>query len=171
MYSQHLRLYERSFTKVLASRAVALWAIIARFTSRRAVRLQDVTLRLKLWRYPAVHVLRNFWRCWRHLLDDVRRDSIASHGRSASINARPSKPISQLTMPPVRSARTRKAPPAGFDEIEDMLLDFANKMKDAESAPHEGKKKNEATWDIFRISHQSMHPPVPPSLGPYPDGP
>lgn len=63
---------------------------------------------------------------------------------------------SNTEMPPVRSARTRKAPPAGFDEIEDILLDFANKMKDAESAPHEGKKKNEATWDIFRISHQRM---------------
>jgi bud site selection protein 31 len=24
----------------------------------------------------------------------------------------------------------------------------------AETAPHEGKRKNESTWDIFRISHQ-----------------
>ncbi|KAF8538246.1 cell cycle control protein cwf14 [Trichophaea hybrida] len=58
-------------------------------------------------------------------------------------------------MPPIRRTRgSKKPPPDGFDEIEDTLLDFANKMKDAESAPHEGKKKNEATWDIFRISHQ-----------------
>ncbi|KAF8245106.1 cell cycle control protein cwf14 [Wilcoxina mikolae CBS 423.85] len=58
-------------------------------------------------------------------------------------------------MPPIRHTRgAKKPPPDGFDEIEDTLLDFANKMKDAESAPHEGKKKNEATWDIFRISHQ-----------------
>ncbi|KAI5803189.1 G10 protein [Geopyxis carbonaria] len=57
-------------------------------------------------------------------------------------------------MPPIRTQRSRKPPPAGFDEIEDTLLEFANKMKDAESAPHEGKKKNEATWEIFRISHQ-----------------
>jgi bud site selection protein 31 len=62
-------------------------------------------------------------------------------------------------MPPVRHTRgSKKPPPEGFDEIEDTLLDFANKMKDAESAPHEGKKKNEATWDIFRISHQRMFP-------------
>jgi bud site selection protein 31 len=58
-------------------------------------------------------------------------------------------------MPPIRHTRgSKKPPPDGFEEIEDTLLDFANKMKDAEAAPHEGKKKNEATWDIFRISHQ-----------------
>lgn len=59
-------------------------------------------------------------------------------------------------MPPERHARgySRKAPPDGFDDIEKTLLEFANRMKDAETAPHEGKKKNEATWDIFRISHQ-----------------
>jgi len=39
-------------------------------------------------------------------------------------------------------------------------------MKDAESAPHEGKKKNEATWDIFRISHQRLFPPPPPPFFP-----
>ncbi|RPA85693.1 G10 protein [Ascobolus immersus RN42] len=58
-------------------------------------------------------------------------------------------------MPPLRgSARNRKPPPEGFEDIEDTLLEFANKMKDAETAPHEGKRKNESTWDIFRISHQ-----------------
>jgi len=46
-----------------------------------------------------------------------------------------------------------RSPPEGFEEIEDTLLDFANKLKDAEATPHEGGKKNEATWDIFRISH------------------
>ena len=66
-------------------------------------------------------------------------------------------------MPPIRhgSRNARKPPPEGFDEIEDMLLDFANKMKDAEAAPHEGKKKHEATWDIFRISHQRVLPSPP----------
>ncbi|KAI5806640.1 G10 protein [Peziza echinospora] len=58
-------------------------------------------------------------------------------------------------MPPIRgSARTRKPPPEGFAEIEDTLLEFANKMKDAETAPHEGKRKNESVWAIFQISHQ-----------------
>ncbi|KAL3458031.1 G10 protein [Aspergillus heterothallicus] len=57
-------------------------------------------------------------------------------------------------MPPVRTSRNRKPPPAGFDDIEDTLLEFSNKMKDAENAPHEGKKKHEALWPIFQISHQ-----------------
>ncbi|CAZ82526.1 unnamed protein product [Tuber melanosporum] len=57
-------------------------------------------------------------------------------------------------MPPIRTSRNRKPPPEGFDDIEDTLLEFANKMKDAENAPHEGKRKNESTWAIFQISHQ-----------------
>jgi len=57
-------------------------------------------------------------------------------------------------MPPIRTRASKKPPPDGFDDIESTLLDFANKMKDAESAPHEGKKKHEATWEIFQISHQ-----------------
>ena len=59
-----------------------------------------------------------------------------------------------LTMPAVRSVRNRKPPPDGFDDIEDTLLEFANKMKDAENASHEGKKRNEVLWPIFRITHQ-----------------
>jgi len=57
-------------------------------------------------------------------------------------------------MPPVRSARNRKPPPDGFDDIEDTLLEFGNKMKDAENASHEGKKRHEVLWPIFQISHQ-----------------
>lgn len=59
-------------------------------------------------------------------------------------------------MPPVRSARNRKPPPDGFDDIEDTLLEFANKMKDAENASHEGKKRHEVLWPIFQITHQRM---------------
>ncbi|MCJ1412615.1 hypothetical protein MMC19_006712 [Ptychographa xylographoides] len=57
-------------------------------------------------------------------------------------------------MPPVRSARNRKPPPEGFDDLEDTLLEFSNKMKDAENASHEGKKRHEVLWPIFQISHQ-----------------
>ncbi|KAL8996781.1 MAG: hypothetical protein Q9169_003804 [Polycauliona sp. 2 TL-2023] len=57
-------------------------------------------------------------------------------------------------MPPVRSARNRKPPPDGFDDIEDTLLEFGNKMKDAENASHEGKRRHEVLWPIFQISHQ-----------------
>ena len=57
-------------------------------------------------------------------------------------------------MPAMRTSRNRKAPPDGFDDLEDTLLEFANKMKDAENDPHEGKKKSEALWPIFQITHQ-----------------
>lgn len=59
-------------------------------------------------------------------------------------------------MPPIRTSRNRKPPPAGFDDLEDTLLEFSNKMKDAENASHEGKKKYEVLWPIFQISHQRM---------------
>lgn len=59
-------------------------------------------------------------------------------------------------MPPIRTARHRKPPPDGFEDIEDTLLEFSNKMKDAENTSHEGKKRQEVLWPIFRISHQRM---------------
>ena len=65
---------------------------------------------------------------------------------------------SPATMPAIRSARNRKPPPDGFDDIEDTLLEFANKMKDAENASHEGKKKHEMLWPIFQITHQRRCP-------------
>lgn len=57
-------------------------------------------------------------------------------------------------MPPIRSARNKKPPPDGFDDIEDTLLEFANKMKDSQDASHEGKKREEMKWPIFQITHQ-----------------
>ena len=65
--------------------------------------------------------------------------------------------LANIRMPPVRSARNRKPPPDGFDDIEDTLLEFSNKMKDAENASHEGKKRHEVLWPIFQINHQSEH--------------
>lgn len=58
-------------------------------------------------------------------------------------------------MPPIRSTRGRKKPPPeGFDDIEDTLMEFQNKMKDAENESHEGKKKHELVWPVFQITHQ-----------------
>lgn len=57
-------------------------------------------------------------------------------------------------MPPVRSARSRKPPPDGFQDIEETLLEFRNKMKDAEDTPPDGKRRHQMSWDIFRIHHQ-----------------
>lgn len=59
-----------------------------------------------------------------------------------------------IKMPAIRLAKHRKPPPDGFEDIEDTLLEFANKMKDAENAGHEGKKKHEMIWPIFQITHQ-----------------
>ncbi len=70
-------------------------------------------------------------------------------------------------MPPIRSARYRKPPPDGFDDIEDILLEFSNKMKDTENAPHEGKKRHEVLWPIFQISHQRMYL-TPQPFSPFP---
>ncbi|KAG0013272.1 Component of the SF3b subcomplex of the U2 snRNP [Entomortierella chlamydospora] len=75
-------------------------------------------------------------------------------------------------MPKIKSSRTKRAP-EGFDEIEPTLREFQQKMKDgklinlstflsglliaciqSENDPHEGKRKIEALWPIFRLHHQ-----------------
>lgn len=64
---------------------------------------------------------------------------------------------STAKMPPLRTSKNRKPPPEGFDDIEDTLLEFSNKMKDAENASHEGKKKHEMLWPVFQITHQRTY--------------
>ncbi|KAG9299432.1 hypothetical protein G9A89_009384 [Geosiphon pyriformis] len=56
-------------------------------------------------------------------------------------------------MPKIRHLRTKK-PPEGFEDIEPTLAEFAQKMKDAENEPHEGKRRVESLWPIFRLHHQ-----------------
>ena len=55
-------------------------------------------------------------------------------------------------MPKIR--RNKKRPPAGWDEIEPMMDKFEEKMREAELAPHEGKRQVEILWPIVRIHHQ-----------------
>ena len=50
--------------------------------------------------------------------------------------------------------RKRKAPPEGWDLIEPTLDELELKMREAQTDPHEGKRKNEALWPIFKIHHQ-----------------
>jgi bud site selection protein 31 len=57
-------------------------------------------------------------------------------------------------MPAIRHASKRKAPPDGFSDLEDDLLIFSNKMKDAQNAPTDNIPKHQAQWPIFQISHQ-----------------
>lgn len=38
--------------------------------------------------------------------------------------------------------------------MEKTLTDLANQMRDAENDPHEGKRKAESLWAIWRLHHQ-----------------
>ena len=55
-------------------------------------------------------------------------------------------------MPKIR--RSRKPPPEGWELIEPTLDELNKKMREAEAEPHEGKRKVEALWPIFKIHHQ-----------------
>ncbi|KAJ3048696.1 Component of the SF3b subcomplex of the U2 snRNP [Rhizophlyctis rosea] len=55
-------------------------------------------------------------------------------------------------MPKVK--RGRKEPPEGWDLIEPTLEELNRKMREAENESHEGKRKVEALWPIFRLHHQ-----------------
>lgn len=48
----------------------------------------------------------------------------------------------------------RKPPPEGWEMIEPTLDELEAKMREAESSSHEGKRKTEALWPIFKIHNQ-----------------
>jgi len=52
------------------------------------------------------------------------------------------------------SCKGTKPPPDGWDLIEPTLDEIEGKMREAELAPHEGKRKVETLWPIFKIHHQ-----------------
>ena len=69
-----------------------------------------------------------------------------------------------LSMPRIKTSRSKR-PPAGFEDIQDVLEDFAQKMKDGvslylpcsyivENIPHEGKSTQSSLAPIFQIYHQ-----------------
>ena len=60
---------------------------------------------------------------------------------------------STKTMPKIRKARG-KPPPEGWDLIEGTLEEIEGKMREAEADSHEGKRKAESLWPIFKIHHQ-----------------
>ena len=57
-------------------------------------------------------------------------------------------------MPPIRHSSKRKAPPQGYSDIEDSLLVYSNKMKDAVAAPPPTGPRHQGTWEITQINHQ-----------------
>jgi bud site selection protein 31 len=56
-------------------------------------------------------------------------------------------------MPRVRTLRTKRAP-EGFEDIEPVLEELDQKMREATNEDHEGKRKAETLWPIMRIHHQ-----------------
>ncbi|KAL6841575.1 hypothetical protein ACP4OV_028718 [Aristida adscensionis] len=55
-------------------------------------------------------------------------------------------------MPKIKTSRVKY--PDGWELIEPTLRDLEAKMREAENDTHDGKRKCEALWPIFRISHQ-----------------
>eukprot|EP01029_Cantina_marsupialis_P028690 TRINITY_DN777882_c0_g1_i1.p1 TRINITY_DN777882_c0_g1~~TRINITY_DN777882_c0_g1_i1.p1 ORF type:complete len:188 (-),score=62.99 TRINITY_DN777882_c0_g1_i1:107-670(-) len=55
-------------------------------------------------------------------------------------------------MPRIRSKRKR--PPAGFEKLEPVLDELEANLREAEAKSHEGLRKCESVWPIFRINHQ-----------------
>jgi len=56
-------------------------------------------------------------------------------------------------MPKIRKTRS-KPPPDGWELIEPTLEDLEAKMREAETDSHEGKRRTESLWPIFKIHHQ-----------------
>lgn len=55
-------------------------------------------------------------------------------------------------MPKVKTDRVTY--PEGWELLEPTLGELQAKMREAENDPHDGKRKCEGLWPIFKISHQ-----------------
>ncbi|CAA2970667.1 BUD31 homolog 2 [Olea europaea subsp. europaea] len=55
-------------------------------------------------------------------------------------------------MPKVKTNRVKY--PEGWELIEPTLRELQAQMREAENDPHDGKRKCEALWPIFKIAHQ-----------------
>ena len=85
-----------------------------------------------------------FRKCCVRCLEEAEKTTTAE----SSINKR----LQFETMPKVK--RSRKPPPEGWELIEPTLEELDSKMREAETESHEGKRKVEALWPIFKIHHQ-----------------
>ncbi|KAG7027225.1 Protein BUD31-like 2, partial [Cucurbita argyrosperma subsp. argyrosperma] len=66
---------------------------------------------------------------------------------SGVFNHPPGKDISQIKTNRVKY-------PEGWELIEPTLRELQAKMREAENDPHDGKRKCETLWPIFKIAHQ-----------------
>ncbi|PQM39021.1 protein BUD31 homolog 1 [Prunus yedoensis var. nudiflora] len=55
-------------------------------------------------------------------------------------------------MPKVKTDRVKY--PEGWEMIEPTLHELQAKMREAENNTHDGKRKCESLWPIFKITHQ-----------------
>jgi len=53
----------------------------------------------------------------------------------------------------IRTLNSRK-PPDGWDEVSPQLEEFQLQMRDAVNEPHDGKRRNEATWKITKLHYE-----------------
>jgi len=56
-------------------------------------------------------------------------------------------------MPRIRTLSTKR-PPEGWDDVAPQLEEFQAQMRDAVNEPHEGKRRNEATWPITKLHYE-----------------
>ncbi|EZG43631.1 BUD31-like protein [Gregarina niphandrodes] len=57
-------------------------------------------------------------------------------------------------MPNIRTLQKGKRPPPGWDLLEPTLVELEAKMRQAEKEPHEGKRKCESLWPVFKLHNQ-----------------
>ncbi|BAF29181.1 protein BUD31 homolog 3 [Oryza sativa Japonica Group] len=55
-------------------------------------------------------------------------------------------------MPKIKTSGVKY--PDGWELIEPTLSELHSKMREAENDPHDGRRKCEALWPIFKINHQ-----------------
>ncbi|KAI1234321.1 hypothetical protein IHE44_0003362 [Lamprotornis superbus] len=67
----------------------------------------------------------------------------------------PFGPLVPEAMPEVKRSRT--PPPDGWELMQPPLEELDQKMREAETVLHEGKRKVESLWPICRIHHQKTH--------------
>ena len=56
-------------------------------------------------------------------------------------------------MPKIRTKRSAP-PPEGWELLEPTLRELDARMREAEADSHDGKRKTQALWPIFRLHHQ-----------------
>ncbi|GAU15154.1 hypothetical protein TSUD_08920 [Trifolium subterraneum] len=57
-------------------------------------------------------------------------------------------------MPKVMTSQVKS--PKGWELIEPTLRELQGKMREAENDPHDGKRKCESSWPIFKIAHSPL---------------